>query len=658
MILPFLMLAAVASTQSKQFYLEHKITALKIMDAYLTGCFQVLLNAMMQSGKTGVFMYVAFSMIQMGKVKQVVILCGSNEKDLHDQLKKDRDDYAEAFVGEQGLSFRQGAQLCDILINSVKIIKSSDLESYTISNETLVIWDESHFAQGIHNLPNRMLERSGLKVTGTPSSDELWAAKKCYFMSVSATPFPQFSDIHNTQYANTCLSIQHIPGPRYIGVQQFVDADRIHESFSLKTDSAKFQRLLAEYAGQTKYVLVRSLKNSANIKACCDRVGADYIEYNSTHKDIVNLDALKTAPRNLTVVVLKGMCRMGKVVTKRHIAFAFEDCMTSKSDCVLQSLLGRMCGYEEDYGIHNLPHVYVSPAFMVVKSDTGLSELDRYCGYVKDGTMMPTKAPYLKKSAVVSGKNLLPFPIEFVLRNEDSDDFGEAEQFRSADFVEKARMIADLALPYYTTHPIPDVVQHDEVMRKLMGGGSARDYMSIHNINSETYGPMKTALLKAYATKTRFDDPAFDHHTLKAIYDDSGEDVIVYLVGHTENASPDTVVACKAPIAATTGKEVWNPAHDDTVIEHDPEIVNDVADLDVIQTKPGKHAVWIKKTLLKNPTVKGIVESRIKGKGGKQAPKAWKLPKADYERVLFMVTLTVRTVVTTTTTVSLTAIVA
>jgi hypothetical protein len=230
-------------------------------------------------------------------------------------------------------------------------------------------------------------------------------------------------------------------------------------------------------------------------------------------------------------------------------------------------------------------------------------------------------------------------------------------QIEIADFAEKARMIANRALPYYTTHPIPDVVQHNEIVRKLTEG-VPRDYISLHDLNSLTYGPIRSALEKAYDTKTRYDDSSFDHHTFKAHFDILGEDVIVYLSGHTVNASPDTVVACKAPIAATTGKEVWNPAHDDTVIEHDPEIVNDMADLDVIQTKPGKHAVWIKKTLLKNPTVKAIVESRLKGKGGKQAPKAWKLPKTDYERVLFMVTLTVTTVVTTTTTVSLTAIVA
>ena len=125
-ILPFL---AAAVLVASRFYEEQKLTARKIVAAYDSGSRQVLLNAMMQSGKTGVFMYVAFMLILNRKVDRVVILCGSDENELHAQLVADRDAYAETFARDQPALVEQIFLLLAHLKATVTILKSSDLKS-------------------------------------------------------------------------------------------------------------------------------------------------------------------------------------------------------------------------------------------------------------------------------------------------------------------------------------------------------------------------------------------------------------------------------------------------------------------------------------------------------------------------------------------------
>jgi hypothetical protein len=56
------------------------------------------------------------------------------------------------------------------------------------------------------------------------------------------------------------------------------------------------------------------------------------------------------------VIFIRGMCRMGKRVPKDHISFVVETSKGSKTDTVLQALLGRMFGYHDNMNIR----VYIS----------------------------------------------------------------------------------------------------------------------------------------------------------------------------------------------------------------------------------------------------------------------------------------------------------
>jgi hypothetical protein len=93
--------------------------------------------------------------------------------------------------------------------------------------------------------------------------------------------------------------------------------------------------------------------------------GWDVIHYNqSTSRDInINL-LLSTPPLRPTVIFLKGMIRMGKQVKKQFVLFCLETSKTTKTDTVLQGLLGRCCGYDSSPSIQ----IYIRGNSAVKKS--------------------------------------------------------------------------------------------------------------------------------------------------------------------------------------------------------------------------------------------------------------------------------------------------
>ncbi len=79
----------VEEQRQRTIYEEQEKTAHKILAAFEDGHRQVLLNAMMQSGKTGAFLWAAFELLVERKIDNIVVICGSNENELHTQLEND-----------------------------------------------------------------------------------------------------------------------------------------------------------------------------------------------------------------------------------------------------------------------------------------------------------------------------------------------------------------------------------------------------------------------------------------------------------------------------------------------------------------------------------------------------------------------------------------
>jgi hypothetical protein len=55
---------------------------------------------------------------------------------------------------------------------------------------------------------------------------------------------------------------------------------------------------------------------------------------------------MTTQPVRPTIIFIKGMLRMGKQLKKNFVRFVFESSRSTKTDSILQGLLGRCCGYD------------------------------------------------------------------------------------------------------------------------------------------------------------------------------------------------------------------------------------------------------------------------------------------------------------------------
>jgi hypothetical protein len=634
---------------------EQLTTATKILDKFIGGDRQVLLAAQMQSGKTGIFLTLALMMLDCEMVGRVVVICGSNETELHRQLMESCDAAVGAFAAANGLDAAATAALRARIVALKSTGKADGFEgAERIDRDTLVVWDESHFAQSTANLPFKYLTKSGLCVSGTAASDAKWSAKNCYFLSVSATPFAEYSDVHSAMYVAriTRSVVWHTPSPLYRGVAYYAAAGVIRESYSLKEGAADFTTLLASYAHHKQYALVRS-RNLATVKACCRVAGVRYLEYTSAVRDLTGgMDALSAAPSAFTVIGMKGMCRMGKVVPKRHIAFAFEEAKTSKTDCILQSFLGRMCGH--DSAADPFPEtpavIYVPAVFKKVDARTGYSELERYLRFTAGEIITPTSASCLAAPPKVSGKYTLlarfvPFAYDAVIggagarraarpadgafagadagdeagdedyvpdETDPTEDEGGVDHAWHPTAVERAR-VCDVARAYIAAHPYADAIQQTDALAAM-----APAACEFHHMMARTYAYVRDRKpnIVACATDEKRWDDRWNAQQFKFYKTEGG----FYMVGWTTTACEATMRECRVAVVPTTGKEVWNPATEKIVAATDPSVVRNQDELLKFVAAPSdvQRVVYIDDEFSRATGVKRVLENvAAAGKGGK-----------------------------------------
>ncbi len=561
---------------------------------------------------------------------------------------------------------------------AIKAYKSSDLRSTRtapITSDTLVIWDESHFAQNSQNWPARFLRRCGLSVGGTARGDAKWAEKRSFFLSVSATPFAEFSAKHGREKDRVTRSIViHEPADAYVGVMDFKEADAILPAYRVQENKEEFTALLASYATEKKYALIRS-RNLDIVKACCRAAGIEYKNYFNGALELAGGDikkALKDAPARFTVVGLKQMCRMGEVIPKEHVAFVFEEAKESKTDTLLQSLLGRMCGHNDnkDAFLEQIK-IYVPECFTSVKptDEYDISELDRYLRFTASGIITPLKATCMGPKPKRTGELTLQprwIPFDFstepedpvaldapcaarggtgapaVEVDDDSDDSdyegeGEGGDSESDDddaprpnirpnSVQRRKMCTD-ALTVLHAQPYADERQHMEAIAKM-----AVDACEYHDMNSKSYkyvhspvsGDKKLPGIHEHLEKNdRWDDHWNEGRWFKFYmvkrgdvfnnhrYDQDG----FYVVGYTTNGNADTVRECRNHIIPINSKCAFHAdadlAEDEVVHAFPLSVVRNDRDSDAFFAQPvgAQRFVSISKEYAKTPRGRMIYDS-------------------------------------------------
>lgn len=346
-----------------------------------------ILTAQMQCGKTRTYYMVASEMLRQEKVENVVIFSGNSEVELRSQVQGEAQtdfyDLYERYLEEDlRITGETKRTLMRKIKNNIHVLWGSQMTQYTQPQaNTLYIWDESHYAQTKNMRPHKFLNAMQIAANGDISYLE---TNNCYMLSVSATPFSEISDNLHMHQNKGVVRLE--VGDAYHSVEKMLNNNLIVGFNDWKNCLIN---ALQEHT-EKKYALIRTNNKKRADEAERIALNAGWsVRYfdSSSQSNIQNLDELKNEPETPTVVFLKGKCRMGKVVPKQHIAFCMETATNSKTDTILQGLLGRMCGY----------HTYTNIPVYLPNKIANSGEIERYVLYTRGDQCIPSKAMNVKK---------------------------------------------------------------------------------------------------------------------------------------------------------------------------------------------------------------------------------------------------------------------
>ena len=378
----------------------------------------VVLLAFPQSGKTTTFLFVACEMLRLEKVSNVIIMCGNADIDLKNQLVEAKekfiqyayDIYLEETIGINNRTrqtVRQRAQ------SKISILFGAGLDSGACQvKNTLIIWDEAHYAQDCTNRPHKYLQ--GVNVTADGDASKLEGVRNNYVLTVSATPFSELSNVvHNNQSKRI---VKMKPGVSYLGPRQFIERGSVIQfDHTDRMNALKNAMLDSEvrYQGVPKYCVVRFIGDE-NVEECrlvaADVGWWDVRVFDSKSTSMRSMNDLSVAPVRNTLVVIRGKCRMGKKVPKMHISFVFESSIWSSTDVLLQALFARMFGYDANVDIK----IYISDKIQ-------MSEIWRYVEMMEDTDdaqpvkILPIHAKNLTTTKIHAWDDTIPI----ILRTDD-----------------------------------------------------------------------------------------------------------------------------------------------------------------------------------------------------------------------------------------------
>lgn len=360
----------------------------------------VILWADVQSGKTGTYNAVIRQMMLEGLVDRAYILCGSSETTLRRQATDDAAHYNPDFVARDTLSvlFRQDFKCGRLLTDAGRV---------------LLVVDESHMDQGNGMQLDVFLHKHGIRMSGTT---DFLLENQLYILSVSATPYAEVAAVaHSFSYPKEVVRL--VPGPGYYGPISYLDNDKLHSTFDIRTRPDEFLALLRAPSNRNKYALVRvndkptydcvvalAHRNRIPLRVYNGRhqtiaiTATEAAELNAKRADRRRIASLEDAPPTTTLVLLKQRLRAGKVVPKQQIGFVWEDASMAKTDALIQGLFGRMCGYDVPA---EAPSIYLPPSCLKVHADrvVKFSEIQRHTlGLVpttKGPLILPKRGGYL-----------------------------------------------------------------------------------------------------------------------------------------------------------------------------------------------------------------------------------------------------------------------
>jgi hypothetical protein len=474
---------------------EQTTSAQNILNVFIVAIVRVaLLISQCQAGKTGAFHKLISLMRNRKMIDRVYIVCGSSETILRAQAFADSLKFNEPDTNE-GL---------------IKIIFHQDFEKNTMNIENaLIIIDESHQVQTINQGLHTFFLRHGITMDGNP---EILDTKNTYIVSVDATPYSEVASLKHveTRYEKHIECLQ--PGVGYRGLKNFLDDGLIRPAFSIAKYPQQFKSIVEVFIQDPQYIIIRlnggkeSIDSEINIAKICDDLKIPLLYYTTERTDIAiteseknelqrknkmrNLPCLESKPETTTIVIIRGRLRAGKVAPKEHIGFVWESAKSSKTDTIVQGLVGRMCGY------HDRPiPMYVPAAFLNENPGKLIpqSELARAIDFYDKQKLAPRKGMNLKLETLITAPPGVTYCVPFRLQwdgnqLEDLADDQIALQNEGLALLRRNIHLID-EYPYYTPEQKAEIITnaqsgvrpHGRFMVPTSSGSYLKQYQSYMN---------------------------------------------------------------------------------------------------------------------------------------------------------------------------------
>lgn len=312
--------------------------SIKILDALERSKYAIF-YAPMQSGKTKSYLHCACDYLLKKKGNRVVILCGTKDITLKKQLKNDIKDFIKEFCEKYDTN--------DLFTEKIEFYFSQDLnENIKIIDDTLIIHDESHYAQSKNNIPFKNFYKTNNihnVLNGDFSNIE---NKNIKILTVSATPFSEI--LQNNDEKNKKIIVYGYVSKKYKGVDYFNKNNMIrYVSKPFKTTEDLLSIIKENEKPENGYNIIRTctIKHDKDLmQEFCLKNDYVYVCIDGTNKN--NFNILNNKPSKNTIIHICGKARMGYAFEeKKYINMVYETSKNIKLDTCLQGLLGRMCGY-------------------------------------------------------------------------------------------------------------------------------------------------------------------------------------------------------------------------------------------------------------------------------------------------------------------------
>jgi len=364
-----------------KFHPNQKTTGNEIIKAYLVVNY-VLLYAEVQVGKTATALWAAFNMMVTKKINNVIIMSGASDLKLQKQWQEKINGFARQFARIYSANINESREhedtLEEMLKDNITIIFRTKMykKMKHLKDNCLIIWDESHYAttekQTIHNI----CEENGL-MDSIQGDTSYIRERNIYVLSVTATRSTEQTKKEHSQidaWKEVILS----PGIGYKGIEYYLKNGLIHsmekfEKTMTCSVNEKITQFFDTHLPQGKYIIIRAQsKVEEQLRDFLytnypDDDEYDIVKFNSQEEDKSHIldkydidcieDLFDIKPEKTTIVLLRGLMRMGCNLNTTYISAIWETSKKPKHDTVIQALPGRICGYNNNP--HDI-HIYAT----------------------------------------------------------------------------------------------------------------------------------------------------------------------------------------------------------------------------------------------------------------------------------------------------------